>query len=87
MTVTNVLAKDLLESLEDDTVERDEQSLSIGVGRECREVQITMELITCSSARTTISTLTIESGDAVAIKNLQVQLEVEKHRCVLTKHK
>ena len=87
MTVANMLAKDLLENLEDDTVEKDNQSLSIGVGRECREVQTPMDLMTCSSARTTISTLAMESGDAFAIRNLHVQLEVEKHRCVLTKHK
>ena len=39
MTVANMLAMDLLEILEDDTVDMDEQSLSIGVGRESREVQ------------------------------------------------
>ena len=46
--------------------------------------------MTCSSAHTTISALSMESGDAsggLSIRNLQVQLEVEKHRCVLTKHK
>ena len=43
--------------------------------------------MTCSITRTTISELSMESGDAgggLAIRNLQVQLEVEKYRCVLT---
>ena len=90
MTVANMLDKDLLENLEDDTVGMDEQSRGIAVGRGSREVQPPLYLMSCSSTRTTISALSMESGDAgggLAIRNLQVQLEVEKYRCVLTKYK
>jgi hypothetical protein len=39
MTLANMLAKDLLENLENDTVDMDEQCLSIGVGGESGEVR------------------------------------------------
>ena len=83
MTVANMMAKDLLENQEDDTVDLEHRSLCIGMGVQSARGP-PLNLATSPSGNTTISSLTMESESGSAMRKLHIQLEVEKHRCVKT---